>query len=113
MKKRLDDVIEMLDIGELVMMKKDIDSGGQKIGKLVEAKIRQQIKKHDRFCCVCNSRLDPYSVSNFTLMFGPEDMKKRASFCAIDCMEHFMANLKEFWGEDNQVFIKNIDKKRR
>jgi len=106
-KKKIDEVMDLLDLNELVSVKRDLDSGGERLGKLVSLRIKDELKKHSNFCCVCNAKLDPYSVSNFTLIFGPDDMKKKATFCAIDCLEHFLANLKDFFGDDNQTFIKN------
>ena len=95
MKKRLRDVVDYLEFEELVKIKQDLKSGGIHLAQLVDYKIKEEMKKHEVQCCVCNEKLDLYSVNNFTLMFGPEDLKKKASFCAIDCMEYFLQNLKD------------------
>ncbi|MBD3313250.1 hypothetical protein GF345_02310 [Candidatus Woesearchaeota archaeon] len=110
MKRKIDEVIELLDFNELMNVKKDIEKGGERISRIVDAKIKQELKRHSSHCCVCNAKINPFSVFNFTLVFGPEDMKKKASFCAIDCLEHFLSNLKDFCGDDNTTFIKRIRK---
>lgn len=106
MKKNFAEMVGLLDIEELMRMKRDLDNGGDSVARIVNEKIKERVKREDLFCCVCSSKIDPYSVSKFTLTFGPDDMNKKAVFCAIDCMEHFIRNLKEFWVEDNQTFIK-------
>lgn len=100
----IEQIIATLDLKELVKVKKDLDSGGETLNRIVSSKIRDKIRKHGTHCCVCNSRIDPFSVSNFTLVFGPEDMRKKATFCAIDCMEYFLKNLKDW---DSSIFVKN------
>ena len=95
MKKKLRDVIDYLEYDELVKIKKDLTLGGLHLLQLVDAQIKEETKKHDVFCCVCNNKLDLYSVHNYTLVFGPDDLRKKASFCAIDCLEYFLKNLKD------------------
>jgi len=95
MKKRFTEVVEMIDFNELVNMKRDIDKGGMEINQVLTQKIKEELKKHNVYCSICNVKIDPYSTSNFTLIFGPEDLKKKATFCALDCMEYFLKNLKD------------------
>ena len=95
MKKRFTEVVEMIDFNELVNMKRDIDKGGMEINQVLTQKIKEELKKHNVYCSICNVKIDPYSTSNFTLIFGPEDLKKKATFCALDCMEYFLNNLKK------------------
>lgn len=95
MKKKLRDVMDYLEYEELLKIKKDLTMGGLHLLQLVDSKIKEETKCHDIYCCICNSRLEPYSVNNYTLVFGPEDLKKKASFCAVDCLEYFLKNLKD------------------
>lgn len=95
MKKKLREVVDYLEYEELLKIKKDLTMGGLHLLQLVDTKIREETKKHDVYCCTCNNRLEAYSVNNYTLLFGPDDLKKRASFCAIDCLEYFLKNLKD------------------
>ena len=95
MKRRFAEVVDMIDFNELVNMKRDIDKGGMEIEKIIAQKIKDELKKHNVYCSICNAKIDPYSTSNFTLIFGPDDLKKKATFCALDCMEYFLENLKD------------------
>ncbi len=96
MKRRFDEVVELIDFNELTNMVRDIEhNGALEIKKVVETKIKDELKKHNIYCTTCNSRIDRYSMNNFTLMFGPEDLKKKATFCATDCLEYFLSNLKD------------------
>ena len=95
MDKRLRDVVDYLDEDELKKIKRDLEEGGFHLRKFVENKIKEREKLHQTICKVCANELDPYSTSNYTLIFGPDDFKKKASFCGIDCLEHFLNNLKE------------------
>lgn len=101
MKKRLRDVMDYLEFDELMRIKQDLQSGGIHLGQLVDHKIREEMKKHEVQCSICNERIDPFSVNNFTLIFGPDDLKKKATFCAMDCLEYFLNNLKELRTEAN------------
>lgn len=95
MKRRFAEIVEMIEFNELVNMKRDIDNGGMEIEKIITQKIKEELKKHNVYCSICNSKIDPYSTSNFTLIFGPDDLRKKATFCALDCMEYFLENLKD------------------
>lgn len=95
MKRRFTEVVDMIEFNELVNMKRDIDRGGIEIERVITQRLKEELKKHETCCTTCNSKINPYSTSNFTLIFGPEDLKKKASFCALDCLEYFMKNLKD------------------
>lgn len=99
MKKKLKEVMDYLEYEELVKIKKDLSAGGVHLARLVDDKIREETHKHEQYCCICNNKIDPYSVNNFTLVFGPADLRKKASFCALDCLEYFLKNLKELKAE--------------
>jgi len=105
MKKRLVEVMDYLDYEELMRMKQDLSLGGVNLMKVVEDKIAEEAVKQQKFCCTCNSRIDPQSTNNFTLEFGPTDIKRKASFCAIDCLEYFMKNLKDM-RKQNEIMTK-------
>lgn len=95
MKIKVRDIIERLDIEELSKLKKDIDSGSVHLKKLVEKKIIDKEKEHGRYCNVCMNELDPFSPNSFTLVFGAEGFKKKASFCGMDCLNYFLAHLEQ------------------
>ena len=101
MEMRFRDLVNNLDHDELLALRKDLQMGSVSIKKVIEEKIKQNEKSRERYCAVCDKKMDAYSA-NYTLLFGPDDFKKRASFCAIDCLEYFTNYLKD---------LKNNDKK--
>jgi hypothetical protein len=95
MKYKLREVIDSLEFDELVKMKKDVEQGGFHLKKFLESKITEEEGKHKQYCSNCSAELSPGSTNNFTLVFGPEDFRKKASFCGIDCLEYFISELKK------------------
>lgn len=88
---RLARLIESLDENDLKLIRKDLEAGN--IDRLIN--IRLQEKKEADFnkvCPVCQSQI---GEENLTLIFGPEELRKKASFCAIDCLEYFLNKIKE------------------
>ncbi len=92
------DAINGMDYNELMGIKIDLEGGGMQLRKLVTQKIKEKEKLHEKRCAVCSSEIDCYGTGNYTLLFGPEDFKKKASFCAIDCLEYFLSRMKETRG---------------
>lgn len=88
------DVIDSLDYDELVKMQKDLDSGAMHITKFVNDKILERQKEHDKVCTSCFSPISATNTNTFTLIFGPDDFRKKATFCAIDCLEEFLGKLR-------------------
>ena len=100
-KRRLREVMDLLDYDELLKIKEDLNKGGDGVRILVENKIKEETKKHQRYCAVCANQLEPESMTTFTLLFGPEDFKKKATFCAMDCLEYFMVGLKKVQAKED------------
>jgi hypothetical protein len=95
MKRKLREVIDLLEYEELIRIKDDINKGGDGIKILVDNKIKDEIKKKNEFCAVCAAKVEPESSTKFTLTFGPEELKRTVSFCAIDCLEYFLNEIKK------------------
>ena len=95
MDRKFEDVVDVLDYNELMRFKSDLDSGAITIKKLLEERIRKKLKEHEKACATCSSTLNFYKPNNYTLVFGRDDFKKKASFCGLDCLEYFIINLKE------------------
>ena len=95
MKRKLREVMDLLDYNELMNMKNDLKKGGDGIRILIENRIKQELKKHEQYCTICANKLGLDSATTFTLMFGPEEFKKKATFCAMDCLEYFLLGLKK------------------
>lgn len=99
MKVNVKEFVDSLDYSELKKMEKDLQKGGVHLKKLVDDTIKQHEKSHNTSCSVCANRIDPEDINNFTLVFGPESFKKKATFCAVDCLEFFINNLKKMRNE--------------
>jgi hypothetical protein len=93
--KRFEELLEALSYDELVALKKDIDSQALHTKSVLEAKLKKKMREFEKCCAVCSSELRLYSRSNYTLVFGPDDFKKKASFCGLDCLQYFINHLRE------------------
>jgi len=93
------EIVNALDYDELLKIKKDLNSGGIHLKNLVEKKITEYQKEHAQACSVCSNELNPESTENYTLIFGPESFRKKATFCALDCLEYFLKDLKDIKGK--------------
>src|SRR3989344_5226363 len=102
-KKRFRDLIEYLEYDELIKVRMDLEKGGVQVARLIDSKIEQEIRKYNIFCATCSRKLDLYSFNHFTLFFGPQDIQRRVSFCALDCLEYFLKNLRQLQQEDSQT----------
>jgi hypothetical protein len=94
-KKRLTDVVGSLDYEELVNLQRDLFKGGGAIKQVITNRIREMNTAEARTCGTCGTAINLRTAKEFTLIFGPADLKKRASFCALDCMDYFFNNLKQ------------------
>ncbi len=104
MARKFEEMVELLDYEELMRFKGDVDAGALSVKKLLEESIKKKLKEHEKTCATCSSNLNFYKPSNYTLVFGPDDFKKKASFCGLDCLEYFINKLKtmrESKKEDN------------
>ena len=93
--KRFEDLLEALTYDELVALKKDMDSQGLQSKRAVEIKLKKKMRDFEKNCTACSSELRFYNRSNYTLVFGPDDFKKKASFCGLDCLQYFVDHLKD------------------
>ncbi len=83
---KLSKIINELGQDELMLIKKELDDGN--LARIVTQKIRELREANlNKVCPVCQSPTDEDSI---TLIFGPRGLKKKASFCAVDCLEYFL-----------------------
>ena len=107
MSRRFEEVVDILDYNELMRFKNDLDSGAITLKKLLEEKIKRRLKEHEKICATCSNDLNFYRTSNYTLIFGPDDFKKKASFCGLDCLEYFFVKLKEIKSKPKEDNVSN------
>ncbi len=84
-----------LEHHELVQLKHQYDIGKLNFEKELADKIKEHEKQHAKFCASCSNELDQYNTNNYTILFGPDDFKKKASFCGLDCLQYFLLHIKQ------------------
>ena len=87
--------LSSLEHYELVRLKQEIEKGNLDMEKEIQENIKERERKHSKFCTTCSNDLDLYNTNNYTIVFGPDDFKKKASFCGLDCLEYFLIKLKQ------------------
>jgi len=95
MSKKISDLVGSLSYEELVELQRDLFGGGATLKQVVANKIKEVNESQLRVCATCGSTINLGVNQEYTLIFGPKDLKKRASFCAVDCLEYFFAQLKQ------------------
>lgn len=109
MSRRFEDVVDILDYNELMRFKNDLDNGAITLKKLLEERIKKRLKEHEKICATCSNELKFYNTSNYTMVFGPDDFKKKASFCGLDCLEYFIIKLKEMKAKPKEDNVSKTD----
>ena len=85
--------LEDLDYGELLEFNKQLKDKTSTVRKVLDDHIDVVEKINSRVCATCGNQLG-MNTKNLVLHFGPEDFKKKATFCAFDCLEFFLEQLK-------------------
>jgi hypothetical protein len=100
MKLRLQDALYNLDENELYQIQEDLKKGSPCIRRLVSERIKELEKSKLGTCVTCGNELQQHPKC-YTLLFGPDDFRKKASFCEIDCLEYFLGTLKSVQKQAN------------
>ncbi|OVE74898.1 hypothetical protein BVX95_00895 [archaeon D22] len=95
---KLAGIIDGLSLEELRLVKKDLDCGN--IERLINNKILE-VERGGKFkiCPVCNT--DIVEGEELVLYFGPQGLRKKASFCANDCLEYFLHRQRQIMRNQN------------
>ena len=88
------EIVHSLDYYELLKIKKDLSDGSFQMKKLVNDKIKDIEKQHMTNCTTCSADINMEKKSNFTIIFGPHDFRKKATFCGKDCLLYFLNQLR-------------------
>ena len=88
---KLAKLIENLSEEDLRLIKKDLEAGN--IERLINKKLQE--KREEDFNKVCPVCQTPVGEENLILIFGPKGLRKKASFCALDCLEYFLNKIKQ------------------
>ena len=108
MSRKFEEVFDVLDYDELMRFKNDFDSGAITLKKLLEERIKKKLKEHEKVCATCSNQLNFYKTNNYTLIFGPDDFKKKASFCGLDCLEYFVIKMKDMKTKTKEDNVSNM-----
>ena len=87
---KLAEIINSLNYEDLKKIEMDLNGGH--ISKLLRKRL-EHFEKTSKVCPVCYKEIVDDSEA-FTLIFGPPDFRKKASFCALDCLEFFINQIK-------------------
>ncbi|MFH1398918.1 MAG: hypothetical protein ABIG95_02305 [Candidatus Woesearchaeota archaeon] len=93
MKKRFREVVDDISYEDLIKISDDLKNGGLHLKALIEEKIRGIEAQELKLCATCGAVINPHFTDDFRLEFGRYDFKKRAYFCGLDCMRHFISEL--------------------
>lgn len=89
---RLSKVISDLSYEDIRLLDKDLRAGN--IEKLINKRIKHFEDGGKTLCPVCHTTIEDPENNGFKLVFGPVGFRKKASFCATDCLEYFVQKIK-------------------
>jgi hypothetical protein len=87
--KKITSLIEEMNNKELTELKQKLEEGIVK--KEVEQKL-ERFKNLNKVCPICNT---PVGEEGLTLIFGPPDLKQRATFDGKDCLTYFLTKVRK------------------
>jgi hypothetical protein len=90
MPNKLAHIINNLSEEDLLSIREDLVAGN--IDRLINQRLYDLTPTKSGMCAVCNARV---GKEHYTLMFGPEHFRQKASFDAVDCLSYFLDRLKE------------------
>ncbi len=94
MVNKVRDMIDSIDEEELQKLYSDLSKGGNHLKKLVNDKIQELEESKTNYCITCGKGFGDHNAS-FSLVFGKNNLRKKACFCEIDCLEYFVSELKK------------------
>jgi hypothetical protein len=80
-----------MEYHELKLLEKDLYEGN--IAREIAKRLKDIEEVQAMVCPVCGKSLGA-DEEKYKLIFGPEDFKKKASFCGKDCLLYFMNKMK-------------------
>jgi len=90
---KLGNIINGMNYNDLKAIEKDLYEGN--IAKLVKIRKKGFEKLFsEKICPTCGNSMKE-TKAPFTLIFGPDDFKKKASFCGLDCLSFFIKKLEK------------------
>lgn len=90
MEDKLKKMLGNLEYHELQKLKRDIDSGSLLFKHIVESKIAEVEHSDRQLCASCGTIMSKENSEVYTLLFGAQSIRKKASFCGTDCLHDFL-----------------------
>lgn len=87
--EKLNNFLENLSLEELQRLIEEHETGAFK--KKLDDKLTENIHTRKN-CPVCHT---PVEEGTLTLTFGTKDFRRKATFCAYDCLLYFANNINE------------------
>lgn len=98
MKKDIKELFEECPDGwtyeDLKIILEDLENGGDSTKETIKEIIKEVEENEATQCATCGQSINIAQIP-FLLEFGPENIRKEAHFCAIDCLQYFIKNIKE------------------
>lgn len=89
----LKEFIEMLSYQQLLQLREELRYNAIGIDAYIEKKLSTIEHAHRSCCATCGNTVQSEIVKKYSLVFGPDDFKKKASFCGVDCLQTFTKRL--------------------
>ena len=87
---KLSNIIGSMSYRDLKAIEKDLYEGN--IGTQIKTKLQEFEKNFSsNMCATCGNAHK--NMPRYILFFGPDDFRKKASFCGLDCLNFFTQKL--------------------
>ncbi|NIA04152.1 MAG: hypothetical protein GWP09_02260 [Nitrospiraceae bacterium] len=106
----LKDIIKKMNIDELKKLYEELKEDKIHVETILKNKIEETEKENQKICAVCGRKISEVKEP-FVLYFGPRDLRQKAYFCGVDCLEYFLKNMKTSKGKITQKDNKQVIRK--
>ncbi len=84
-----------LEYHDIKLLQKDLEKGGRTIKEMLESRLIEiEEKESNNVCPTCNDYINK-EENHYTLVFGSKMFRKRANFCAADCLLYFVNKMND------------------
>ena len=93
--EKINHLLGHLEYKDLLDLKQDLDAGSYLLHHAVNKKLNDIELSHRKVCACCEKELEKEVDDVYTLLFGEQTIRKKASFCGLDCLQHFLYSLNQ------------------
>jgi hypothetical protein len=110
MEEIINKMLGIMEYKDLIKLKKEVNSGGYLLQNLVNQKLNAVENEHRKVCASCGKELNLSIDDPYTLLFGEKTIRKKASFCGLDCLHEFLGilNMNKFKSLQKENLIKEV-----